>query len=318
MPNRHESSDKYRYGYQGSEKDNEVKGEGCSYTTHYRQLDPRVARWLSRDPKVTAFETPFSSMSNNPILYNDKLGDTISFKGNAKDSRKILNGYQRMLGGRDMVDYSYTYDSNGATTGIDINWAPTFYDESVKQYIAEVINSPINVPIVKVPTTSQIDLIERYSGTMFTWNPKTIKELTGANNYKFIIAISDSWFANFEQRHDGDNPTMKWKEYRGWFSGDMYLNRRISWDEAISHEAIHAYRIIIKRGFLGHVDEDTEENFAIRVMNKWRVENNIHKRALKLNGKKQFFRYDDMEGEKPHFHYNGKNKDNDGIPNEIH
>ena len=39
IPTRHESSAGYRYGYQGSEKDNEVKGEGNSYTTLFRQLN---------------------------------------------------------------------------------------------------------------------------------------------------------------------------------------------------------------------------------------------------------------------------------------
>jgi len=67
----------YRYGYQGSEKDNEVKGEGNSYTTHFRQLDPRLGRWLTIDPKATAWESPYVSMGNNPIWYNDVLGDTI-------------------------------------------------------------------------------------------------------------------------------------------------------------------------------------------------------------------------------------------------
>jgi len=67
----------YRYGYQGSEKDDEIKGEGNSYTTHFRQLDPRVGRWLSIDPKATAWESPYVSMGNNPIIYNDRLGDTI-------------------------------------------------------------------------------------------------------------------------------------------------------------------------------------------------------------------------------------------------
>ncbi|MDD2982853.1 MAG: hypothetical protein PHQ74_05645 [Crocinitomicaceae bacterium] len=41
----------YRYGYQGSEKDNEVKGKGNSYTTFFRQLDPRLGRWLTIDPE---------------------------------------------------------------------------------------------------------------------------------------------------------------------------------------------------------------------------------------------------------------------------
>jgi len=77
LPNRHESTNEYRYGYQGSEKDDEVKGEGNSYTTHFRLLDPRVGRWLSIDPKATPWESPYVSMGNNPIIYNDVLGDKI-------------------------------------------------------------------------------------------------------------------------------------------------------------------------------------------------------------------------------------------------
>jgi len=69
----------YRYGYQGSEKDDEVKGQGNSYTTRFRQLDPRIGRWLSIDPKATAWESPYVSMGNNPIINNDILGDTIRY-----------------------------------------------------------------------------------------------------------------------------------------------------------------------------------------------------------------------------------------------
>lgn len=95
VPNRHSSdpSRDYRYSYQGSEKDNELKGEANSYTTHYRMLDPRVGKWMSRDPKFTAFETPYSSMSNNPIWYNDKLGDTIRYRG----SENFNKFYQKTI-----------------------------------------------------------------------------------------------------------------------------------------------------------------------------------------------------------------------------
>ncbi len=67
----------YRYGYQGSERDDEVKGSGNSYTTEFRQLDPRLGRWLSIDPKTfgTPWESPYASMGGNPILCNDVLGD---------------------------------------------------------------------------------------------------------------------------------------------------------------------------------------------------------------------------------------------------
>ena len=67
----------YRFGYQGSEKDNEFKGDGNSYTTEFRQLDLRLGRWLSVDPKMNAWESPYVSMANITILLNDVKGDFV-------------------------------------------------------------------------------------------------------------------------------------------------------------------------------------------------------------------------------------------------
>ncbi|MGH1387329.1 RHS repeat-associated core domain-containing protein [Kordia sp.] len=77
LPKRHASDESYRYGFQGSEKDDELKGEGNSYTTHFRQYDPRIGKWLSLDPKQRLFpsESPFTYGFNNPVLVNDPNGD---------------------------------------------------------------------------------------------------------------------------------------------------------------------------------------------------------------------------------------------------
>jgi RHS repeat-associated protein len=66
----------YRFGYQGSEKDNEFKGQGNSYTTEFRQLDPRLGRWLTIDPLFAKFpwQSSYTSFDNNPILLIDHLG----------------------------------------------------------------------------------------------------------------------------------------------------------------------------------------------------------------------------------------------------
>jgi len=68
----------YRYGFGGMEKDNEVKGQGNSYTTEFRQYDSRINRWLSKDPLSSNFpwQSPYISMSNNPILRIDPNGDS--------------------------------------------------------------------------------------------------------------------------------------------------------------------------------------------------------------------------------------------------
>ncbi len=69
----------YRFGYQGSEKDDEVKGNGDQYTTHYRGLDPRLGRWLYIDPKASSMPwlSPYCSMDNNSIWFNEPMSDRI-------------------------------------------------------------------------------------------------------------------------------------------------------------------------------------------------------------------------------------------------
>ncbi|MFT5821470.1 MAG: RHS repeat-associated protein [Crocinitomix sp.] len=50
MPGRNQTSAVYRYGFQGQEKDDEVKGEGNSVNYKYRMHDPRIGRFFAVDP----------------------------------------------------------------------------------------------------------------------------------------------------------------------------------------------------------------------------------------------------------------------------
>jgi len=58
------------------EKDDEVSGEGNSYTTPFRQYDPRLGRWKSLDPLAGKYASvsPYVGMGNNPNFYTDPLG----------------------------------------------------------------------------------------------------------------------------------------------------------------------------------------------------------------------------------------------------
>ena len=75
MPERHANTSDYRFSFNGMEMDNEVKGEGNSYTTYFRQYDSRIARWLTKDPLGVAWESSYASFRNNPIIYDDPDGD---------------------------------------------------------------------------------------------------------------------------------------------------------------------------------------------------------------------------------------------------
>jgi len=69
------NSEDYRFGFNGMEKDDEIKGVGNSYTTDYRMNDPRIGgRWLSLDPIVKPWESPYAGYGNNPIVFVDPEG----------------------------------------------------------------------------------------------------------------------------------------------------------------------------------------------------------------------------------------------------
>ena len=70
------SGGEYRYAFNGMETDKEVSGGGNSYTTQFRQYDPRLGRWKSLDPLAGKFPnmSPFVGMDNNPIVLTDVLG----------------------------------------------------------------------------------------------------------------------------------------------------------------------------------------------------------------------------------------------------
>ena len=59
------------------EKDDEVKGEGNAYTTHFRAYDSRLGRWKSIDPafKSLAGYSTYNFSLNSPIILNDPRGD---------------------------------------------------------------------------------------------------------------------------------------------------------------------------------------------------------------------------------------------------
>lgn len=73
-----ETSD-YDFGFNGMYKDDEIKGEGNSYDFGARMYDPRVGRWLSRDPRAHDYVplSPYHFGLNNPIYFIDTDGEVI-------------------------------------------------------------------------------------------------------------------------------------------------------------------------------------------------------------------------------------------------
>jgi RHS repeat-associated protein len=77
MPGRtYTAASSYRYGFNGKEMDNEVKGEGNQQDYGMRIYDPRLGRFLSVDPLTPFYPwyTPYQFAGNKPIWCIDLDG----------------------------------------------------------------------------------------------------------------------------------------------------------------------------------------------------------------------------------------------------
>lgn len=71
----------YRYGFNGMERDDEMKGSGNSYDFGARMYDSRLGRWMSLDPlqaKYSSF-SPYCFVANTPLIAIDPDGRDIYF-----------------------------------------------------------------------------------------------------------------------------------------------------------------------------------------------------------------------------------------------
>ena len=116
QPDRHGNTEKYRYGFNGKEMDNEVKenpttgtsGVGNHYDYGARGYDPRSGRWWSVDPLFKKYPSisSYTYVANNPIIYVDPDGREIVVPN--KDDRaavlKIINSRARG---------TFAFDDNG-------------------------------------------------------------------------------------------------------------------------------------------------------------------------------------------------------------
>jgi RHS repeat-associated protein len=76
MPDRSINTEGYRFGFNGKENDNEIKGTGNQQDYGMRIYDPRLGRFLSTDPLTKGYPelTPFQFAGNKPIWAIDLDG----------------------------------------------------------------------------------------------------------------------------------------------------------------------------------------------------------------------------------------------------
>jgi len=81
----------YRFGFNGQEKDNEVKGIGNSNTAEFWQYDTRLGRRWNLDPVDQVNISNYAAFGNNPIFNIDPKGNTFwLFYANREDAVLVM------------------------------------------------------------------------------------------------------------------------------------------------------------------------------------------------------------------------------------
>jgi RHS repeat-associated protein len=89
-------SDKYRFGFNGQEKDNEIAGVGNHYDMGLRMYDTRLVHFPVPDPyaKKFPYQSPYVFAGNNPIRNVDKEG---GYKVDANDEAAYRRDYPLIM-----------------------------------------------------------------------------------------------------------------------------------------------------------------------------------------------------------------------------
>lgn len=110
-----------------------MKGDGNSYTTEFRQYDPRLGRWASLDPMMANYSSmsPYCAFNNNPVYFTDPLG----LEGEPTPDQKRIAGWFSTLGVLGWIGGGNAYLENAADWVTKGKYTPKWLDNSAQAII---------------------------------------------------------------------------------------------------------------------------------------------------------------------------------------
>ncbi len=201
MPGRSFSSGEYRYGYQSSEKDGEIIGTGNSYTTKFRQLDPRLGRWWSIDPKSTSAQSPYMAMDGNPIANNDRNGDcTIC---DELERAKIITHRAwpegDLINVRKSTSITNSKYSHSPSTGSGANWFRTIVGngEFPAVIVDEVTETTVSSSVTFTNNMKEVKIKRVTATTVVKLSDQGVKSINvTTNTQSVVLGVSESGIQN--------------------------------------------------------------------------------------------------------------------------
>ncbi len=233
MPNRHHNTPDYRYGFNGMEMDDEIKGEGNSINYKFRMHDPRIGRFFAVDPKNKNYPnfSPYNFAANRPIdgidleglswvPVVDKDGNVTGFEWTDEEPDPTNNIYKYAVfvndpGTFDPTDPKKNRKQMGTATITTYGLTKTDIKEfKGTSYPADIKNLPTSKPGIywavlgmhkgKYPTLRVLD--GGRVPTMNDYNPAyPDRQKGGLDGQNIHSAWPDPWNKNFDRyKH---NPT---------------------------------------------------------------------------------------------------------------
>ena len=114
--------DGYRFGFNGMERDDQLKGVGNSYDFGARIYDSRLGRWLTVDPLASVYPnlSVFQFAANSPIQFLDPDGKKIVPFG--EKEADLYNTYRRTINAKlDALDIQISTLEKRKDEGMRIN-----------------------------------------------------------------------------------------------------------------------------------------------------------------------------------------------------
>ena len=176
------------------EQDKAVSGNGNSYTTQFRQYDPRLGRWKSLDPLAAKYASvsPYNGMGNNPLFHTDPLGLEPSGDKDKKgdgDKDKKGNGFMKKKGkDGNITEKDIHYQIDEKTVGYKQTW----WEKNVKNPLKRAARK-------RAAKKSESSPVESSSGEedsdnsdkMGVGDPKVEKQESSWSNSKVYESTAD-------------------------------------------------------------------------------------------------------------------------------
>ena len=154
---------KYRYGFNGKENDNEVKGEGNQQDYGARIYDPRLGRFLSKDPLTGKYAgwTPYAFAMNDVIR---------------------------------------CIDLDGAEKKVVVHWIDGFYGDGTPKITKTTVDINKNIVFINTSSATGLPLNDgkKYAGTEVYYALPDGRFLQGQTLYEEIVPGGMKPSANYD------------------------------------------------------------------------------------------------------------------------